>query len=269
MDKRATIDHAAIAETLPDYAVGALDDVTAERVARHLAGCEGCRDHLALLLETVGLLAPARPPAATKRALLARAVVDRPGIAPPPGAIVAPLRVLTPPPSSPPRRSGSWLRRVAPVWLAAALLVSPLAGWGLAWERRQDERDDLISRLANNPAAAHPLNESELPPGPVGILYAAPTEDRGVLVARGLPQLANDQLYHVWLVTDDGEQQILSGVFDVDDEGKGRAYLSAPAPFDSYLAAAVSAGPLAGGQSPTSSLKALGGIIEDSSASSA
>lgn len=262
MDERVKIDHEAMVEALPDYAVGVLDDVTAERVARHLVGCAACREHLSFLVETVALLAPAHLRAATRGVLLARAVADRPEaghlrpVFPPP----VPVPVPVPSPMNPPRRGpGGWLRRVAPVWLAAALLVAPLVAWGVGLQRRQDERD-LIYRLVTNPAAAHPLVDSELPTGAVGVFYADPTQDRGYLVAHGLPPLPTDQRYQIWLQSDDGEQ-IPLGSFDVGAEGEGRVLLRAPAPFDAYAAAAVFAEPRAGGPLPTSPL-ALGGWLE-------
>lgn len=263
MDKRAGIDHSAFAETLPDYAVGALDDVTAERVARHLAGCEGCRDHLALLLETVGLLAPALPLAATKHALLARAVADRANSAPARAERVSPIRVLTPPPSSAPRRSGSWLRRVAPVWLAAALLILPVVGWSVEeWRRRQDERE-LIYNLVTNPAAAHMLVNDHQPTAAVAFFYVDPAEDQAYLVARDLPPLPTNQRYQVWLQIDGEMQMIRAGALPVGADGAAKVLLRPPAPFSAYNAAQIIPELSAGDLSPLpSSLPVLGGEIE-------
>jgi hypothetical protein len=140
-------------------------------------------------------------------------------------------------------------------------LIAPLVGWGVEWQRRQDERD-LIYRLVTNPAAAYPLNDSYLPTEVVGIFYVDPTEDQGYLVARGLPPLPNDQRYQVWLQTDD-EELIRAGSLPVDADGEGKTLLRAPAPFDAYAAAVVVAEPRGGSPSPLpSSPPVLGGWLE-------
>lgn len=271
MDERVKTDHRHIVEALPDYAVGALDDVTAERVARHLPGCATCRDHLAFVLETVALLAPARPPAAARRALLARAAADETGVAQPRPAFPAAVPIPVPPasiptPPSPARpRAGAGLRRVAPVWLAAALLLAPLIGWGAEWQRRQDEQDEweLIHRLVTNPAAVHTLDNDYQPTEAVAIFYVDPTEDQGYLVARDLPPLPTDQRYQVWLQIDGEMQMIRAGALPVGADGEGKVLLRAPAPFSTYYAAQIIPEPSAGDPSPfPSALPVLGGEIE-------
>lgn len=263
MDERFGADHGRIIEVLPDYAVGTLDDVTAERVARHLAGCVACRDHLSFLREAVALLTPARPRTATRRALLARATGDASAVARQPPAVPAPMAV-------PVARSlksvrphrGAWLRRVGPVWLAAALLVAPLVGWGADWLRRQNERD-LIYGLMSDPAAAHMLDNDYQPTEAIAIFYVDPTEDHGYLVARDLPPLPTDQSYQVWLQIDGQRQMIRAGTLPVGDDGEGQVLLRLPAPFSAYYAAQIIPEPRADDMSPfPSALPVLGGEIE-------
>ena len=68
--------HRVIADVLPLYALGLLEDAEAELVEAHLPTCAACRRELAALEATIELLAfaapPARPDPAVKRALLAR-----------------------------------------------------------------------------------------------------------------------------------------------------------------------------------------------------
>lgn len=252
--------HDDLRELLPDYAVGALDEAQAALVMRHLDACPACRRSLADLLELVGLLAPVQHPSPPVRAALLARVAARGAAA----SVVAP-EVSTPsavvPTALPvrrPARLDRWRRLVARGALAAAaVLLLALGGWNLALQRQLDQRA-TEARLLDNPAAAHPLTDSELP-GAQGVLYAAPDGDFALLLASGLPPLPPDQRYQLWLFAEDGARES-GGVFAVTADGTARVTIQPPAGFARYVAVAVSPEPVAGSPAPTGRL-VLGGWI--------
>lgn len=236
--------HDDLRELLPDYAIGTLDEAQAALVMQHLDTCPACRRSLADLFEIIGLLAPVQYPSPPVRSALLARVAAR--------GSAAPLPI---------RRSGHlgrWRRAAARGALAAAaVLLLALGGWNLALQRQLDQRA-TAARLFDNPAAAHPLTDGELP-GAQGVLYAAPNGDTALLLASGLPLLPPDQRYQLWLFTEDGARES-SGVFAVAPDGTARVSVQPPAGFARYVAVAVSPEPVAGSVAPTGPL-VLGGWI--------
>lgn len=88
MDKLSKCEN--VAELLALYHYGELTGAKAKLVESHLAGCEGCRDELAGIRRTLGLITPELPAQAEAARARAR-VMDRLG-----KARRGPLRWLTP-----------------------------------------------------------------------------------------------------------------------------------------------------------------------------
>lgn len=260
--------HEETQELLPDYVLGALDDEALSRVAWHLDGCPICRPAWEELLETVSLLAPvAHPRPAARQALLVRVAAREVA---PPAAGESPAAATWPAPperatttTAERRRDRPQRRQIGPARLAlAAVLVATilsLAAWNVVLQRQLGERD-TIAALLSNPAAAHPLTDSELSTGAAGFLYADPQGNVALMMAYRLPALPPDQQYQIWLFTEDGERES-GGLFAVDAEGNGQVLIRAPAPFAKYWAVGVSAEPAEGSPAPTSPL-AIGGWIQ-------
>lgn len=265
MDDVVTTDHDALADLLPDYALGSLDDGALRRVAAHLERCPACRHGLAQLLETVALLPGAPSPSPTVRgAVLARAVAMRPDLAV--ARQPVPMPLLNGRSTSagagadgprPVRRSG-WVGRL-PAAAAIALLVT-LGTWNLQL-RHQVGDPNLLAGFLDGRVAAHPLNDSELSPPATGVLIAGAGSDRALLVANDLPPLPADRRYQIWLITEDGER-VSAGLFDVGETGHAQVEVRVPTSIASYMAVGVSAEPRDGSPDATAPL-ALGAWLPD------
>src|SRR4051812_47632305 len=71
-------EHGAIAELLPDYALGRLDDGSASRVSGHLRRCASCRQEFDHALDVLGALAAEPPPDWVRGAILWQATEGEP-----------------------------------------------------------------------------------------------------------------------------------------------------------------------------------------------
>ena len=259
--------HSELADLVPEYALGLLPADEAALLERHLSHCPACRQELAELTETVGLLPYATPPAwprpEVKEALLAhlpaaspRGEEDRPG-----GA--EPARPLPARPARPDTGLRTARRRRLAALAAAAALVA-LLGWNVALQRQLNDvrrqnaalmaeaaraaEERQIAHLFTSPSYAHALTESELTPRPVGYIYTDPESAIGLMLAYRMPPLPPDQRYQLWLILPDGARES-GGLFTVDPTGNGQMVVRAPRPLGSYLAVGITAEPHDG--SPT------------------
>jgi anti-sigma-K factor RskA len=259
--------HPELADLLPEYALGLLPADETALLERHLSHCPVCRQELAELTETVGLLPYATPPAwprpQVKEALLARlppasplVEADQPEAAEPARPLLAhPARAAT-------GLSTTGRRRLAALAAVAALVA--LLGWNVALQRQlgdarrqnaalmaeaaQAAEERQIAHLFSSPSYAHALTESELTPRPVGYIYTDPESAIGLMLAYRMPPLPPDQRYQLWLILPDGARES-GGLFTVDPTGNGQMVVRAPRPLGSYLAVGITAEPHDG--SPT------------------
>ncbi len=258
-------DHDEISEMLADYATGSLPDGELWRVESHLSGCERCQAEFAALLDLVSLLVVTVPPRATAKARLLAAVAPTPTAGIAPGALptLPVLREAVGRPREQASRRWTLLRLggALPAVLGAVALVVLLllGGWNVLLQRELEERTWVAGLLAN-PAAAHPLADSELASGARGVFYTEEERPQGVLLASYLPPLGDDQRYQVWLFTEEGER-VSGGLFDPNGDGTATAIVEAPSPFGDYWAVGISAEPADGSLAPTSPL-VLGGWIQ-------
>jgi anti-sigma-K factor RskA len=271
-------DHLTIVGLLPDFVLGKLDETTLRRVARHLELCPICRDECANAMNVLGTLALLSPPAGLRGAVLRRAAQPRPGRqendAPQQpvrqkGRAAVPLRLL--PGDERPRSLpfGQPLsRRVLVAASAAVFLASGLLG--LNYERQYVGlpsiafQDDRTEALLNDPAAAYPLDDSDLSSATTGVVFAQPTGRELYLIANGLPALPPDQRYQVWLFAR-GDRVVSLGTIAPGANGEVRALLEAPSPFDTYIALSLTAEPASGKRKPSSE-EVLGGSFPVESA---
>lgn len=264
-----------VIDLLPAYALVALPDADLRQVEAHLARCPACRAAFDRTLEAAADEAKrtVAPPRADVRAeFLARTGGLR--IVPLPAGPGAERVRLLPAARPALRRANGWVadwdvRRLrlpnpylGPTLRAAAamllVLVLPIAGWFIGVRAQLDERSIIYSLMAN-PAAAHPLDDSDMPADVSGVLYADPASNTAYLSASGLPPIPDDRRYQVWLLTP-SEELVSAGFLTVSPNGEGDVLLRAPAPIGDYLAAVVTAEPQVGSPVPTAP-RTLGGWI--------
>jgi len=272
--------HLTLVELLPDFVLGKLDETSLHRVTRHLEDCQICRDECVTAMEALGTLSATPPPPAFLRgAVLRRAAAFPPALGQP-GLVRHAL---------PPQRVGAehGIRLLAdveqhtppfgrplPRWTlaAASLLVFLVAGLsGIGFAKRNmampgvASPDQRIQALISDPAAAFPLDDSDLATTATGVVFAEPNGRDVYLVANGLPPLPQDQHYQVWLFSTD-DQTVSAGQVVLHADGEVRALLQTPDPFVDYVGVALTAEPQAGSLDPTSDM-VLGGSFPPLSAS--
>jgi anti-sigma factor RsiW len=240
--------HDDILALLPAFALGSLEPAEAERVERHLAGCDGCRAELAVYESVVGLLALAAPEVepvpALKDRLLARIEPQQP-----PAPVPAPVPVAGPSPAPGlGRRIASALSDLltGPRWRGARwrpalalLILVLLAGNVLLWQQLRAGQSDhgwqQIHLYGSDSAR--------------GIIYISADGRNGTLVVDGLPPLPPDQQYQLWLIHDG--QRASGAVFSVDADGYRGLEIESAAPLDQFNAFGITIEPAGGSPAPT------------------
>lgn len=281
MRDTAIQDHLTIAELLPDFVLGTLDETSLRRVNQHLKDCQICRAECVTAMETLGTLAAVpSPPAFLRGAVLRRAAAAPPALGQP-GHVRQAL---------PPQRVGAEtvirlvteveeqhappFGRPLPHWTLAVasllvFLVASLAGIGFTQRNMSlpgmASSDQRIQALISDPAAAFPLDDSDLATAATGVVFAEPNGRDVYLVANGLPPLPQDQHYQVWLFSTD-DQTVSAGQVVLQADGEVRALLQTPDPFVDYVGVALTAEPQTGSPDPTSDM-VLGGSFPPLSAS--
>lgn len=230
----ATEEH--VTESLPAYALGALDDVEAKEIQEHLEGCAACRRELKLYEEAAGQLAytvaPSEPPAGLKHKVM--------------GAI---SETTAPDYSAGATWWESWLQGVqqffaGPVWRPALLLLVVILGAGnlALWQRVQQTENAAPFRTVRL-AGTENANEA------TAVIIISEDGGHGALIVQELPELSEEQQYQLWLI-DDG-QRTDGGVFSVTEDGYKSLYVSSPRPLGDYDAFGVTIEPAGGSPGPT------------------
>jgi len=254
----ASLDHDAVREQIPLYAVGALPPDERSVVETHLRGCAECAAELAAFAAVSGALAqivpPHEPPAALRaRVLGAATVIDRASTRRPIGAwapwlaaaamlfiaigagfyaaaLRAEVRLLQAQLRVALDRVTDGERRVAVALRAAADAESPLAVLTAPDVRRID--------LAGQPVAARASGR------------AFWSRTRGVvLTAANLPALPPGRTYQVWFVTSAAPVSI--GLVKPDAAGSVRRLVDSRGDFPEPVAVAVTIEPDGGVPAPT------------------
>jgi anti-sigma-K factor RskA len=192
------------------YALDALPSDERAFFERHLAACDACRAEVAELTETaarLGSAAAAPPPPALRDRILAQVDVTR----------QLPPERESVPAVSPGRAQPRWL---VPVAACLALAVLVLSGAVVAL----GQRSSTPAEVAGNEQMVAVLGAADLQTAtlpmetatPGRFLYS-PSQNQGVLVVAGMPEVASDQTYELWLFHD-GEP-VPAGVFRPGDGG--------------------------------------------------
>lgn len=189
------------------YAVDALDAAEREKFEQHLRRCESCEHELRGMQETATRLAiavAAPPPAGLKTAVLTAAAQTRQH---------PPLVDARPEPETPlrarHRHGGAQARRrfrlAVPVAALAALIVIALGITVGVQQRRLDQaraQQHEISAVLSAPGARIVSGRTSL--GGHTTMVVAPSLDKMVFTAAGLPALARARVYQLWLLTPSG-----------------------------------------------------------------
>ena len=186
-------------ELLGPYLLGELSVEEERELERHLEGCSGCRDELALARQTHDLLrelTTGGPPQELKARVLERTR----------GEIPATSR-------------GRWR-----LWVpAAALLAIAVLGAGLLWALTEDSSEGIPMTTTAPASEGGGEVSGEISGGNLQI----------ELVVWGLPELRKDEYYELWYAKEDGGR-ISCGTFRAQPGDQTTVNLTAPANAVSY-----------------------------------
>jgi anti-sigma-K factor RskA len=226
----------ALAALIPAYSIGATDP-----------------DEVALIEASLDDCPELRPLLTRYRAVGDDLAWDVPQVIPPDrlrdnlmAAVRATQSEDTPPPAP---KLIPW--RTGVLVAVAALLVLSNAWWLVRVGALERQLGVLIAEQSA-PATVEwvaftPLT-TEIEPSVV-MIWDART-GTATLYADGLPSLAADESYQLWLLRD--EARVSAGVFQQDAEGRGVLVFDVPEPLDTFNALGITAEPLGGSPAPTS-----------------
>ena len=220
--------HDELRDDLAAYALGALEDDEVVRLRDHLESCEDCRHQLRWLEPAVELLPMTvqqlEPPPRLRDALM-RVVRDE-----------SPRAAREPPQRA---AGGRWawlgrslLRPATAVAAAAMLVIGAVAGYLVA--EPDENNSTLTAQAAGGAPAASGVLERE--------------GGSGILRVTGMPALARDEVYEVW-VQRDGRLEP-SSLFVLRRNRSGEA--AVPGSLDGADAVLVTKEPRGGSRQPTS-----------------
>lgn len=242
-----------VRELLPAWALDAVDDVDRVRIERAIREDPALAQEARALVETAARLGgsvAAPPPAALRAQVLTEveSVPQRsaaePGAARPAPATPspAPARATSAAPRGPARR-----RSRVPLWIAAAAVATigiaapaVLAVQQAGRAERAELQLAMFADALGEPGAV--VIAGELEGG--GEAVAVLTEESAVFGIRGLPRLAEDLAYQLWVI--EGEEPTSAGVLEVTG---GSTYLELAAVPGNALAVTVE--PAGGSPQPT------------------
>jgi anti-sigma-K factor RskA len=233
-EESGMLEEAHVLESLPAYALRALDETEARTVSAHLAGCLICRTELQgyeAVARQLALAAPdmAGPPPELKERLMARIG-----------------RLQSAEEQRPVARGQGWLR-LRPVWgVAAVLLIVALTTVNLLLWQRLNNPEVLTGPRGMR---AITLHSTEAAPQASGFVIMGEDGENGVLVVDEMPLLEPAWEYQVWLIRD--EESVSSAVFSVDETGYRGVRLTAPESLHLYSAVRVTIEPAEGSPQPT------------------
>jgi len=214
-------------DSLAAYAIESLPPNEMAIAAAHLEGCARCRQELADLRETAALLpyglAMADPPADLRERIVARARESR----------------RRSEPATPSQRAPRRFWR--PAWVTPAVaIMALLAGFwlGRAWPGG-----------APDPARAPGARTIALSGQATGSCIVAPESGQMQLVIIGLPPLAGDQVYQLWLMGQDAP--ISAGTFTIDQAGRAEVEMTGVAWSPTYTGIAITPEPRGGLPAPS------------------
>lgn len=233
-----------ITDLLPSLALGILDADERQRVAAHLSQCDRCRSQAEgydAVVAQLGLGSPQMaPPDALKQRLKGR---------------------LRAPVMSRGRRPFAWFSRMALGWprlvplaVMAGLALAVILGVSNFYLWRQVRTSGSGSGLEN--VSLVYLHPTDTAPGASGTLLVFKADGWGMLVVQGLPELAPEREYQLWLIQKG--QRTSGGLFSVSSQGEAQLEVRSERSLADYEAFGITIEPRGGSPGPTGK-KVLGG----------
>ena len=228
-------------ESLPAFALGALDTDEARQVFAHVAVCPTCRDDVELWSAVAAMLPYAadscEPPSHIKHRLFA--MVDAVANVPEVSAVASP-------------RAAGWLHRANLVATSALVLALVCGVLFIGMRQRADllavelaTRDQQM--LFMSAATAHQLAARQPVAG--ATMYLKPGDSHALLIVRDLKPLVDGKVYQLWCAK--AERQLPLMTFMVDSSGEAMVDINAPAPVDQYDLVMVTVEPAGGSSMPS------------------
>lgn len=229
-------DEVHIEDLLPAYAASSLDADELQRVEEHLLSCWICRNEASsfeTIAEELSLAAPAASPSAELKDRLMQRVQS----VPPKRREQVSEKV----------RPRPFWERLLPAWgLASLFLIIALAASSfILWQRV----NHLESATAPGGMRAVALSATDAAPSATGFVLISANGDDGALVVDGLPPLAEDQEYQLWLIRN-GERTS-GAVFSTDEKSYAGTRIRAPRSLLDYSAVGITIEPAGGSAQPT------------------
>lgn len=257
--------HTMCADIQPQLAAYALGEVEAgDDLLDHLAACDACQQDLRDYVQVARMLPSDTPDIAPPPDLRARilAAVEHeigPAAEPPLQPVVPAASQVASAPKSDALLRTRWGRRLAtfqPAFAFAVVALVLLLGWNISLQRQISAQQNQIANsreswqsmivLLNDPAVRwYPVAGGMAK----GHLWVAPESKVGCLVVQGLPVLAADQVYQVWLR--DGYGHSSGGVFEARN-GNGWVMVRAGEQLAHYDSVGVTIEPRGGSAAPSS-----------------
>ncbi len=249
-----------VLDYLPAYTLNALEEEELRRVDAHLEHCLDCSlalaDYQEVTTRLVVLFAPAAPPIALRRRILA-------GVRRHARPRLHPVDVV--------RRHPTL---VAAASMAALLLLIVTASlfWAMARLTSVEEQNQRLSQaviqqrstayMVAYPGTTPFILTSGLRGGPSAVLLGSRDRDWGLLVALSMPPLEKGEVYQLWLMY--GGQSFDGGTFTVDETGYGQLSLRLSEPLGAYQWARITVEPVGGSPKPTNSPLLFGSVMGQS-----
>jgi anti-sigma-K factor RskA len=238
-----TEEHTHFRENLAAYALGALDAEDIHTLEDHLASCQECQIELADYLAVSDGLLAALPPQAPSPALRRRLSARLP-------------RSNKPARTSPtlPFPLTSFKQLVTAIAfviliglnLFSALQVRELQRQQAELTQRMNIGQSAIAMLAYPETKKLPISE-----GVAGSLLVDPDAKTAVLFTWNLPELAEDEIYQIWLIDSQGNR-VSGGLFAPDlMQTYTSAKVTSPFPLSDFVGLGVTIEPWGGSPGPT------------------
>ena len=219
-----------VLESLPAYALGALDASEAKMVAQHLAGCHICRSELQVFQEVAGQIALAAPQAELSGDLKPR-LMER-------------IHTLNQGQARPKR--WQFTGRLRPIGaMVGLILIAILAVSNLMLWQRLNQLEVLAGPLGMRAIA---LQNTESAPTASGFVIVSADGENGVLVVDELPALDAQREYQLWLVRNGSNTS--GAVFSVDESGYRGMRIESPQSLLLYSSVLVTIEPVGGSVEP-------------------
>jgi anti-sigma factor RsiW len=242
---------------LAAYALGESTDEAERR--SHLATCPRCQHDLHEY-QLVALLLPYSAPETAPRPELREQVIAAVGRQ----AAPLPMAAASPPALRPEPTAAHKPRRPRSFWaaLAFAALALLMFGWNIAlWGELSRQTTQIAQSRQNWQTMIVLMDDSTLrwyaiaadPPPAAGEyashghVWASPQSQVACLVAQGLPELPDGDVYQVWLAR--GDEQISGGTFEARN-GKAWTFVEAQEPIIGYSEIFVTVEPAGGNTWP-------------------